>query len=452
MEVNNKKTSRLILDQWRRVAIISVLLLLMLISFLMINRGLSKDPTVKDLLYSYNISNNINYKVNLNENSFFDEKYLDMNKIYTASLIKNIETTFYYNYSNSNNLDLTYNYKIEGNIIGNYGEDTDQLWSKSFTLILPVVVENTNTNLININQPLDIDFNYYKNISDEFISQLHLSIEAVFDIKMTIELKSLDGTLDKTEVIEMKIPLTESTFKIVTSYSQNDQSSVFNTNIEEKPIDSSKVLLGSVLLTICLIVFMLTFRSLFAITKKSQYQIKLNKLLKRYGEIIVEVTNKINIDGLSIVDVKSIEDMIDIEEELHIPILYYEIKENEEGWFVINKENQLFRLKLKSETTDDAISNSRYKRAKATKIVEKLAPVLNVKDLEVDINKPKIKKQVKKDIKIVKEVKKTKVIPLKKEIIKNNKKNIEIKKEVEKTNKVVKTKKQVKKPKKETKK
>lgn len=394
MEVNNKKTSKLILVQWRIVAVISVIVLVMLISFLMITSGLARNLTVNDLVYSYKINNNLNYKVNLNDNSFFDEKYLDMNKIYTSVLIKDIDTTFYYNYSNSTKMDLKYSYKITASIVGYYGEEDESVWTKDFVLLEPVYVDELDSNLVNINQPLNIDFNYYKGLADDFINQIKLSISAYLDVKMTVSLISTDETLSSEEVTQMIIPLTDSTFTIKSVYEEVDESTVFDTTTEEKPINSLKVIGGSILLVISIIVFTTTCRVLLSITKKSQYQIKLNKILKRYGEIIVEVESTINIDGLSIVDIKNMEDMIDIEEELHIPILYYEIQENEEGWFVINKGTQLFRLRIFSETNDTAISNNRYKRAKATKIVKKLAPVIETKKVEKNkvIKKKKQKK------------------------------------------------------------
>lgn len=345
MIVNNDKKERLFLAQWRRIAVIFVLILLTLISLITISKGMSKDPQMSDILYSYQLNDDINYKVYLYDNSFYDEEYLEMGKTYTSSLVKNINTNMLYNYSNSKKDYLKYTYGVTATIIANYGDGTnDTVWNKKYTLLEPVTKTEQQGNNININQNINIDFKKYSDAVEEYKKQLKLSISAYLDVTMKVEVKN--GAFTDNREISMKIPLSDSTTKFTLKTDKPENKTVFKENSQINKTNNQQVLLGSILLTFCVVTFMLTFRSLFNITKKSQYQLLLNKILKSYGEVIIEVNNPINLTKNKIIEVKTIEDMIDIEEELKIPIEYYEEIEDEEGWFIIEHSEKTYRFIL----------------------------------------------------------------------------------------------------------
>ena len=60
-----------------------------------------------------------------------------------------------------------------------------------------------------------------------------------------------------------------------------------------------------------------------------------------------EISNDIDVDEEKVIEVKKIEDMIDIEEELRMPILYYEKRPKKEAWFVIKHGKDTYRFVLK---------------------------------------------------------------------------------------------------------
>ena len=70
---------------------------------------------------------------------------------------------------------------------------------------------------------------------------------------------------------------------------------------------------------------------------------KLSKILKNYGNIIIEITTPINIDDYEIIEVKNIEEMVDLEEELRIPINFYEHIPNYYGEFTLIHNNIAYR-------------------------------------------------------------------------------------------------------------
>ena len=91
-----------------------------------------------------------------------------------------------------------------------------------------------------------------------------------------------------------------------------------------------------------------TFYKLFKITNVSQYLIEQRKILRGYGDIIAEVTTKPDLLDLKIIEVKNFEDLINIEEELRVPIIFYELSGKDESWFIITSGTQAYRYILKS--------------------------------------------------------------------------------------------------------
>lgn len=390
MLADKKKELKLAIQQWQFLGVIFVLILIAVVAFIMIAKAMSHSPNVNDVAYSYTQNNNINYKVHLYDNSFYDEKYLGMNKVYTASLIEKIETYMQYNYSNSKKDELTYTYGIVGTIIGSYGDKSeDSLWTKKYTLLEETTKTVESVSSVNINEKINIDFPTYVSQVEEYKKQLKLSISAYLDVVMTVNVKN--GDFKDSEKIEMKIPLSESTLKITTNYTNEESKTVFKENYNEDNVDMPRIIFGSILLVFSTVMFIITFRNLFNATKKSEYQITLNKILKNYGEVIVEV-EKFNVqDKDTILSIKTIDDMIDLEEELHIPVIYYEKYKEREGWFIIQHDNHIYRYILKNETPDEANKMEKRKERTEKQIIKK------AKD-----EKKKTKKVVKKETKTTK--------------------------------------------------
>ena len=95
------------------------------------------------------------------------------------------------------------------------------------------------------------------------------------------------------------------------------------------------------LISICL--FVIFYKKIFKVEEKNEYTKKLSKILKNYGNIIIEITTPINIEDYEIIEVKDIEEMVDLEEELRIPINFYEHIPNYYGEFTLIHNNIVYR-------------------------------------------------------------------------------------------------------------
>lgn len=350
-----KKGKRLVLKKWVRVVLLFILLFFACISAFLILTGLFSEDDLKPL-YSYNLKRNVDYKVYLHENSFFEEEYLEKGKQYTTQLIDYIDIDFSYIYSGSDLADLNYYYDIKATIIGEYENTSNgkqELWNKKYTLLDNKSKQILNTTQFNINENLKINYSEYNKVVNDFKTKFKLSIDAYLNIKLNIKydgkVKDNGKEINGTDILEINIPLSKSTINIETKYEEDNSKNIMPDVTDLKEME--KVYIGIVILIIDILAFIMLFNKIF-INKKSYYLKTLDKIMKDYSEIIVESSTNLNYDDLEILDIKTFEDMVDIEEELKSPIMMYEYIKNQESWFVVVNGNYAYRYILNANNIE----------------------------------------------------------------------------------------------------
>ena len=104
------------------------------------------------------------------------------------------------------------------------------------------------------------------------------------------------------------------------------------------------LLLTGICLLIVSFLFLGTSLKMFLNTSaESKYIIAQNKILKRYGDVIAETSTKPDFKESNFIDI------VNIEDELRIPILFYENIKGKESWFIIINNDKVYRYILKIE-------------------------------------------------------------------------------------------------------
>lgn len=350
MSKQGSAKKRLILKTWVRVVLFITLSFLLALSIFVVYKG--KNPSKDNIdSYNYRTNSNIDYKVYLFENNFYEEKYLGMNKQYTSALIDYVDIDFDYLFNGSGKANINYTYDITATIVGEYENTSngkDEIWKKKYTLLEKQNKNVLDTTSFDIHQNVKIKYGTYNNIVNDFKTRFKLAIDAYLNVKLTVKYDSniinTKSNVKDTDVLEINIPLNSSTIKITPNYTKATSKKLSKDDtIIEDPVT---IRTGYTMLTITIIMFVLLIPKLFT-SHKSYYLKQLNKIMKNYSEIIVEVTTPLNFDNLITLDIKTFDDMIDIEEEIKSPILYYEIEENKESWFIIVTEKYMYRYILK---------------------------------------------------------------------------------------------------------
>lgn len=343
------------LKKWVRVSMLAVIIGILVIGLLMVFTSADwKAKEKQKIIYTYNVNQNIDYRVNLYDNSFIEDKFLGKNETYISDLIKSIESKFYYNYSGSKSLNLKYNYNVVATLYGEYKVDdsnsNSKVWSKKYTLIDEKNGEVKDVPQFSIVEDVPIDFHKYDDAVSDFRKELKLPISANLLVKFSITVYGKDGDINVHDTSDMtiSIPLNQQAFKIVSDYTPTKDQNVLN-SITINVINYRKMISGIVVIICDFIILMCLYRLIFNISKKTYYSVQLNKILKEYGDIVVEIMDPIARDNLNLVSVKNFNEMVDLEEELRIPIMFYELEEYELGEFILVHNNILYQYILNNE-------------------------------------------------------------------------------------------------------
>lgn len=360
--MKQKNENKIILKQWVRVFLLITVIAIMVVSIVSIVKSLNPEQAIQEELYSYTYNSNLNYKVYLKDNQFFTSPYLEMNKQYITSLIDYIDVDMAYNFKSTKKLDYSYNYSIVATTKGLYqntdGEDVE-VWSKEYP-IANQANQSGSGDTFTISKNVKLNYNQYNDIMTDFRNQFGLSLDARVDLNIKINITAgLAGEsakeLQATNNMALEVPLLQQTMNVKPNYVNTGGDKIYKSATEEAEINIPLLVFGGVLLVISLIAFKVLVKSLLAVTRKSEYVLALNKILKEYADIIAETHNMPELEKYDVINVKNFNDLVDVEEELHSPILYFEVKENVESVFVIVNNATAYKFTLRESDFDHFI-------------------------------------------------------------------------------------------------
>ena len=183
----------------------------------------------------------------------------------------------------------------------------------------------------------------------KFKEQFGLPIKAYLDVKLItnseIDVKNSEKVEKDNSVVNLKMDLNGQVFTVTQDYEPTSKGqAVDETNVKKSNI---------VLLTIGIILFAISafgilniIRKIISADRRTDYEVALNRILKNYGDIVAEIVTPTETGNMRVIDVKNFDQLLDIEEEIRMPILFYETVEGEEGEFTIIYDNIVYRYIL----------------------------------------------------------------------------------------------------------
>ena len=310
----------------------------------------------KEIAIKYNEKSNIDYKVYLKENDFFETPYLEKNRTYIASLIDYISIDFDYDFNVNSNVEGSYSYYIKGTVSANKNDSDDYYWSKDYVLSEKVTKKYNNTNKINIKAKTKINYQTYNDLLNKFKSQYGLSMDGFLKVSLVIEndIKSdiVDNKFTKVSNVDLNIPLTSLTIEVpIETNDLSNKGTLFSEIIKQNVLFYTIIkCIGYLLLTISFImVINIVYKIILNSKQENIYNKKLKKILKTYDNIIVNVNKLPNLDSLNIVPVTSFEELIDAHSEVRKPINY--IEEKNHSIFILINDGMVWKYDLVKKTS-----------------------------------------------------------------------------------------------------
>lgn len=343
------------LKLWVRMVLLCVLISCFLVSLISIALVLLRSKNNNTIpIYLYNINRSANYTVDLYDNSFIEENKQDQNKTYISELVKNIEFDFIYNFSGSDSTNLKYTYSIIGNLKANYkssDNSSKEVWNKTITYKEKTSEEILQKSGFVISEKININYPELKKEVENFKRQFNMNVSVNMDLYMDITVTGIynGSEINDTSKILIKIPFGLQAFSIDKDFEEVSNKEVLDNLGIINQFNISSLLTPISILIITIISFAILFKPIFNIKKKTKYNTKLDRILRSYGDVIAEVEKRVSDKGYEIVKVKTIADLISIQEELRIPITFYEIRPNYLAEFVIIHNNIMYKYLLKND-------------------------------------------------------------------------------------------------------
>ncbi len=323
--------------------IIGIIILVILLVLVYFSLAFKKTQKIH-----YSDKSNLDYKVYLKKNDYYETDYLGKDKQYISSLIDYIDADFNYLFNTEDGLDLDYSYYIVATLnVANQNGKT--IYDKEDYLVDNQQVNNSNGRSLAVKENVKIDYQKYNKLASEFIDNYGITSNATLTVSLHVNVNGKNNEYNKqikeNGVINMVIPLTNRTLDITMDYDlSNNKDAVlqYSEAIIKNPnlFYTSIILIGVELIIVSsIILYLLPRRNPNAI-----YRSKLNKILRDNERYISEtvITENVNdlmkTKSLRIEIVKTFQDLMDIRDCLNKPILFHEENNGKEAVFYIISE------------------------------------------------------------------------------------------------------------------
>ena len=302
---------------------------------------------------NYKENNDIDYKVYLKANNFFEETYLGKDNIYITSLIDYLDVNFLQNIKFDQKITGSYVYYVKAIVSASSVNNADgNYWKKEYLISEKEKVDYKDTDEIVFNKDLKIDYQKYNDVLLEFKKEYNLALDGTLRIVLCIEnnidnVFNKDNQLSKSSISILQIPLTKATIEVPIEITTDKKTGVLTSEVIYK--DDIIYLLYKIFAAVVFVlgVILLLYVVLILVKKgekESKYAKEIRKILKTYDSIIVNSIDSLNEDLFNIIDVDNFNELIDAHGEVRQPINYIRHKTYSE--FILINDKMAWRYKI----------------------------------------------------------------------------------------------------------
>lgn len=300
----------------------------------------------------YQEKSHLDYKVYLKENTFYDEPYLGKNMIYVANLIDKVSVDYKYIFDIEENIDMIFNYSIVGNMVIADESGNNIYFEKEYILLENQEKQINNQKNFEINENIVIDYDYFNNLANNFKISYGLDTTSSLNIYLKIQKNNVNQneiiSLNENDSMFISIPLSERSINIKMNYKELNLINKLVTKSNLSINNTIYIIISMAFLVLAVITLGYTIKLiLLSRTKKNNYDKRLEKILTEYDRIIVETTTFEKVNPDKIIKIKKFEELVDVRDNLKIPIMFYNVVAHQKSHFYIvyNEKMYLYTLK-----------------------------------------------------------------------------------------------------------
>lgn len=303
--------------------------------------------------YYYIENNNVDYKVYLKENKYFESEYLEKNKTYITTLIDYIDTDFQYNVDFNKPVSGEIEYQLIAQIsadkekgeVGNY-------WTKEYDLSekKTTTIKSDISHSISVGE--NIEYSKYNEILKKFINEYKLASESTLKIYLKLNGKvNVDNTkeyLDIDSNISLSMPLSQLAIEgTINTDSNNNQKEI--TVCDERSELTCFIFKAFFYIDVILLCkYIYQYIQYVKMKKKYiSYRKRVSRINSDYEGIITNV-KEANIESYKIIQVEEFDDLLNVYNNIREPIncrmgldrtIYFIINNDSCYTYIINKKD-----------------------------------------------------------------------------------------------------------------
>lgn len=298
----------------------------------------------------YEETSDVNYRVNLIDNEFYTEPYLNEGIDVIANIIKDVDVEFKYDLNLDKQIDYTYEYKILAKTEVKEKSKTNSLYETEQELSSKTE-QNIMSNALNINEKITLNYNEYNDQINKLIESYKL-VNTTSNLKLIFELSVIDTETgkqinQKNDVMLLEFPLTTRTLEItINDEVKEDQGQIA---INKNEIEHLEYLLetGIVIFVVGLIILIKLLKYILDTrSAEKMYEGELKKILFDYKSYIQKINNEIEYNDYKVIRIETFKELIEMREEIQAPIFMYSESDKRKTTFIMLSGNLLFEYAL----------------------------------------------------------------------------------------------------------
>ena len=299
---------------------------------------------------NYEEKSNVDYKVYLKENNFYETNYLGKDMAYVASLIDYIDASFTYNFNIDNKSNVNFTYDAIGVLTIADTTGNSIFFEKEYNLLNSNRETISNDTTYSVNKNIRIDYNYYNALANQFKTSYGIDTTSTLTVYFRVKEEGNNTTynINNNSNMSLVIPLSQRAVNIKLDYTEVNQNN--------KVLNDSLVLVNNylyitigIILIIISILFTIKLVRLLKviIPRKNVYDKYVNKILREYDRLIIETSTPPRIEESRVINVSKFEELLDARDNLKLPIKYYVVTRHQKGYFYISHNEELYLLTIK---------------------------------------------------------------------------------------------------------
>lgn len=310
----------------------------------------------EDEVIKYKENSTIDYKVYLKENDFYEQEYLEKGMAYVASLIDNIKINYNYFFSVDKESDIEIENKVIAKLIITSQSNSNVFFEKEYELSPAKSEELQKGKSYALKKEVDIDYGYYNNLANRFRSNYAVNTTSTLEVYLQIKEKNKNTNeyqLTNENKTVLTIPLSEQEINIsLDNKNVNDEKQIVKKS-EFKISNPTYLIISGVIALLIIIELIRLIKKILLLQKKvNKYDKYINKILRGYDRVIVNVKTAPNLDNYNVIKVESFEELIDVRDNIKEPIKYLVIQEHQKSEFFITNHIDLYLYVVKEVDLD----------------------------------------------------------------------------------------------------